>query len=264
MSFELHEFTGHLEKTIRGTLSNISPHSWNEDHITFTLIEKLKEDFQGAEIYGYDYKVRIDWETYKLRGTYEKKFGDIALVINISYKDGSSVNGVAFLEAKKRDRGKTTFSAMKPKQAETIISNAPRAQYLLYDYEYITNFLNDSFFHEEVKHYYYKEEVAFPVVPTTRSVCVPINLALAKNYKDKLLYRHGLPFSIVLSTRYFQGLDLEFDEQSKKVATGFLEKFGLAKFVVKVDISESGIKSNDGYLKINTEKYSLVKTQQGA
>jgi hypothetical protein len=258
VSSELYEFTGHLEKIIRNSLSNISQHEWDEDHITYTLIKDLQRGFKGAQYSGHDSRSRIDWETYKLRGSYETNFGDIALVVNINYKDGSSVNGVAFLEAKKRDWRKTTFSAMRVNQAKKIIRNAPRAQYLLYDYEEITNFLNGSLFTEEMESYYYRREIALPFAPITRSVCVPIDLALAKGDKDTLLYRHGLPLSLVLSTRYFQGLDLEFDDKSKEVATGFLNKFGLPKFVVKVDINKSGAEAGESNLNINQAEYFLA------
>ncbi|MFV0543138.1 MAG: hypothetical protein ACK5L8_05530 [Marinicella pacifica] len=255
MSSELHEFTGRLEKAIRNSLSSISAHAWDEDHITYTLLKDLQSALRGSRFSGHDPRSRINWETYKLRGSYETNFGDIALVVNINYKDGSSVNGVAFLEAKKRDWRKTTFSAMRVNQAKRILKNAPHAQYLLYDYEEITSFLNGSLYSEEMEHYYFRRELPVPFAPVTRSVCVPLNLALAKGDKDTLLYRHGLPLSLVLSTRYFQGLDLEFDEQSKRVATGFLKKFGLSKYVVKIDIIESSAEPSEDDLHINQAEY---------
>ncbi|QNU62906.1 hypothetical protein [Vreelandella titanicae] len=255
MPTELHEFTGHLEQTIRNSLSSISAHAWDEDHITYTLLKDLQSALKGSRFSGHDPRSAINWETYKLKGSYETDFGDIALVVNINYKDGSSVNGVAFLEAKKRDWRKTTFSAMRVNQAKRILKNAPRAQYLLYDYDEITGFLNGSLYSDEMEYYYFRRGLTVPFSPITRSVCVPLNLALTKGDKDTLLYRHGLPLSFVLSTRYFQGLDLEFDEKSKQVATGFLNKFGLSKYVVKVDIIESGAELSDDDLRVNQAEY---------
>ncbi|HBL95524.1 MAG TPA: hypothetical protein DD294_00700, partial [Psychrobacter sp.] len=60
-----------------------------------------------------------------------------------------------------------------------------------------------------------------------------------------MLYRYGTPFSLQLAKRYFNGLDLEFDETSKKVATGFLDKFGLPKYIIKINIIENGVEPKE-------------------
>lgn len=255
MEYRLIEFTGRIEEIIRTSVSNLSGHEWDEDFITRKLLSDLRNELHGINLVGKDLKSNINWQAYKLKGTYENNFGDIALVVNISYKDGTSIHGVAFLEAKKRDWRKTTFSAMKIAQAKKILKNAPRSQYLLYDYEEITNFLNGTLYSEEMEHYRYRRGSCIPFSGVTRAVCVPLNLAVATDDKDTLLYRHGLPLSMMLSSRYFQGLDLEFDETSKSIATGFLNKFGLPKFVVKIDIFENGTEAVDQGLSINQSEY---------
>lgn len=249
------EFTGRIEEIIRTSISNLSGHEWDEDFITRNLLNDLRNELRGINLIGKNLKSDINWQAYKLKGNYENNFGDIALVVNISYKDGTSIHGAAFLEAKKRDWRKTTFSAMKTAQAKKILKNAPRSQYLLYDYEEITNFLNGSLYLEEMEHYHYLRGSCIPFSGVTRAVCVPLNLAVATGDKDTLLYRHGLPLSMMLSSRYFQGLDLEFDETSKNIATGFLNKFGLPKFVVKIDIFENGTEAVDQGLSINQSEY---------
>src|SRR5690554_4811639 len=109
---------------------------------TLNLLRDLRNGLSSSRFIGRDRKSDINWQLYKLKGTFENKFGDIALIVNINYRDGTSVNGAAFLEAKKRDWRKTTFGTMKLPQAKKILKNAPHSQYLLYDYEEITNFLN--------------------------------------------------------------------------------------------------------------------------
>lgn len=258
MDSELVEFTGKLENVIRDSIGGVSGHEWDEDFITRNLLRDLRNDLSGFRFIGRDKKSAINWQIYKLKGTFENNFGDIALVVNINYRDGTSINGAAFLEAKKRDWRKTTFGAMKLPQAKKILKNAPHAQYLLYDYEEITNFLNGSLYLEELSYYYHHRGASVPFAPVTRAVCVPLNLAVATTSKDTLLYRHGVPFSQMLSNRYFQGLDLEFDDTSKKVATGFLKKFGLPKFVVKIDIAEPGSDSGDYDLRVNPQEYQQI------
>lgn len=255
MEYRLTEFTGRIEEIIRTSVSNHSGHEWDEDFITRKLLIDLRNELRGISLVGKDQKRNINWQAYKLKGTYEKNFGDVALVVNISYKDGTSIHGAAFLEAKKRDWRKTTFSAIKTSQAKKILKNAPRSQYLLYDYEEITSFLNGSLYSEDMEHYRYLRGYCIPFSGVTKTVCVPLNLAVATGNKDTLLYRHGLPLSMMLSSRYFQGLDLEFDETSKNIATGFLKSFGLPKFVVKIDIFENDTEAVDQGLSINQSEY---------
>lgn len=258
MKSDIVEFTGQIEHVIKESISHVSGHEWNEDFITFNLLRDLRKELNGIQLISKDSKSSINWQAYKLKGTYENNFGDIALVVNINYKDGTGIHGVAFLEAKKCDWMKTTFSAMKRPQAIQILKNAPRSQYLLYDYRDITNFLSSSLYLEELSNFYYRKGIRFPFAAVTRAVCVPINLAVATGDKDTLLYRHGIPLSQMLSNRYFQGLDLEFDENSKKIATGFLSKFGLPKFVVQIDILESGVEAREQILSVNQDEYSQI------
>lgn len=255
MSFDIIEFTGWLEHVIRGSIGTVSGHEWDEDFITLNLLRDIRSELSGSRFTGRDSRSSIDWQIYKLKGTFENNYGDIALVVNINYKDGTSINGAAFLEAKKRDWRKTTFSAMNTPQAKRILKNAPRSQYLLYDYEEITNFLNGSLYLEEISPFYHKRRLQVSFAPVTRAVCIPLNLAVATAFKDTILYRHGVPLSQMLSTRYFQGLDLEFDDQAKQIATGFLTKFGLPKYVVKVDISTNEVDGKDQDLRVNQQYY---------
>lgn len=258
MESSLDEFTGRIENTIRNSISGLTGHEWDEDFITRKLLSDLRYEINGICFISDDRKSKIDWQIYKLKGTFENNFGDIALVVNINYKDGTDLHGAAFLEAKKRDWRKTSFSAMKIPQAKKILKNAPRSQYLLYDYEEITNFLLGSSYQEELRYYHYRRDSQIPFSTVTRAVCVPLNLALAIGGKDTLLYRNGTPLSLQLTSRYFNGLDLEFDETSKKVATGFLDKFGLPKYVIKIDIIENGVEPKENQLRVNQSNYSQI------
>jgi hypothetical protein len=252
---EVLQLTDLLEKTIDSFIKNLTPHEWDEDFITRGLLKHLRSSLSGIKLKGKDYRKNIKWEPYKLTGNPETKFGDIALVVNISYKDGTNINGAAFLEAKIRYREETTFDAMKDTQAKRILTNAPRAQYLLYDYEDITNFLDIP---SEIRFFDYRRSAFVPFIPKTRSVCVPLNLADSSGIEDTLLYRYGTPLSFMLACRYFQGLDLEFDDISKKVATGYLEQFGKPRYILKIDITEEGAEQMGSELTVNQDNYTQI------
>ncbi len=151
MDSKLFEFTGRLENVMRDSIIGVSGDEWDEDFITRNLLRDLRNELSGSRFIGRDKKSSINWQIYKLKGTFDNNFGDVALIVNINYQDGTSINGAAFLEAKKRDWRKTTFGAMKLPQAKKILKSAPRSQYLLYDYEEITGLLNGSLYLEELK-----------------------------------------------------------------------------------------------------------------
>jgi hypothetical protein len=255
--YELVEFTGILEKQISDSIKEVSIYNWDEDYITRKLLSDLTGTLSTIELEGEDYRNQIDWQAYKLRGKYETNFGDIALVVYISYKDGTSLEGVAFLEAKRRDWRKTTFSAMNQRQLRRILKHAPRAQYLLYDYEDITGFINTSYFVEEISRYTPFRHSS--LAEKTSSLCVPLNVADATGFKDTLLYRHGTPLSLMLTKRYFRGLDLEFDNTAKSIATGFLNNFGLPTYILKIKITEQGAKVDDQQLRLNFQEYEKLE-----
>lgn len=257
MAYELVEFTGLLEKRISDSIKSVSGHSWNEDHITLKLLDELNSTLSQVNLEGEDFRRKIEWESYKLRGQYETHFGDVAIVVTISYRDGTSLEGSAFLEAKRRDWRKTTFSAMNKNQLRRILKHAPRAHYLLYDYEDITGFSNAVSFASEIRRY--GGFWSGLVTERTNSICVPLNVADATGFKDTLLYRHGTPFSWMLSNRYFQGLDLEFDPTAKAISKGFLDKFGLPRFIMKVDVTEHGAERKDNDMQVNFQKYEKIE-----
>jgi hypothetical protein len=257
LAYDILELTGLLEENIRSSIKSSWPYEWDENFITQRLLQDLRTNLSNIELHSKEYRRYIHWETYKLKGKYETNFGDISLIVKIHYKDGTHLEGVAFLEAKRRDWRKTSFSAMNLSQLNRILKNAPRAQYLLYDYQDITDFQNPTEFINSVHGYYGRHHMPFSLTATTRAVSVPLNIAKATGYKDTLLYRYGNPLSLMLTSRYFQGLDLEFDETSLLIATGFLEKFGLPKYVLKIEISEEGAESkiDDRPNYINHDKY---------
>jgi hypothetical protein len=255
MSYDLFDLTGLLEHTIRTTVKNVGIWDWDEDHITRSILTQLRQELGRVELVGDDVRSHLHWEAYKLSGTYENRFGDIAVLVKINYKDGEHLQGAAFLEAKRRQRRKTNFDAMRAKQVNKILKHAPRAQYLLYDYEDITGFQSAPAFLHEIQNFYRRNWQTGSVAPRTSAVCVPLNVAKATGYKDTLLYRYATPLSMMLSCRYFQGLDLEFGKEAIEVACGYLEKFGLPSYVLEVEISEAGAEPKENTASVNRQRY---------
>ena len=255
--YDLSELVGILESNISESIKSNIPYDWDEDFITKRLLQDLRNGLKRIKLRGTDYRQTINWQIYKLKGTHETNFGDISLVVKKHYRDGTHLDGVAFLEAKRREVKGIKFDAMKKSQLEKILGNAPHAQYLLYDYEDITNFQHNSQLYRSARNYRNQRDMGLLLTPKTNAVCVSLNIAKETGYQNTQLYRHSIPLSVMLTSRYFQGLDLEFDDDSKQVATGFLDKFGLPKFIFEISINESNDdeEQQDSSLRINNEIY---------
>jgi len=185
--------------------------------------------------------MKILWTAYKQKGTSERTFGDIALYIKIAYQDGDKLEGVAFLEAKKRYENKITFDAIKPNQLKRIYKHAPHSMILLYDYEEIIR-----------KTFWW---VLLPV--RTHTVIVPLNVVLPTEKKDMTLYKFSSPFSYQLCFRYFKGRDLEFSKEAIQTAQGFMQKRGMPKNLITISIAY-GRAEIDREFEINREMYHLI------
>ena len=162
------ELTRVVENNLIETINSIGQHDWDEDFITRTMLRDLKNNLSSIEHFGQSALKGIDWQAYKLKGKDETNFGDIAIIVELNYRDGTSLEGVAFLEAKKRDWRKSTFSAMNKPQLNKILKNAPRANYLLYDYENITGFHCISSMSRDYDDYHYNERGVLRLSPISR------------------------------------------------------------------------------------------------
>lgn len=83
----------------------------NEDFITRSILKEIRNRLDSLVLGDLKERMQIEWLPYKLTGRAENKFGDIALLVNIHHQDGDAIEGVAFLEAKKRDAKKMNFGA---------------------------------------------------------------------------------------------------------------------------------------------------------
>ena len=231
------QFREDLEGAVNSVIQKIRGDGlsdWNEDYITRELLYEYRQRFRKIEIKSGKKVIQITSEAYKLSGRLkaEPRFGDIALIVRIRYSD-KIVEGVAFLEAKKKQEGGNNFDAIKRKQLETIYEHAPHALLLLYDYE---NIAND-------QDYKLQKPYGIRSSRSIHAVTLPINLALNFDIKNTTLYRFSSPLSYQVLGRYFRGLDLEFSKEAVKIAKGYMRDLGLPKFLVVI----SAVVSSDGH-----------------
>ncbi|HEY5326298.1 MAG TPA: hypothetical protein VIJ27_04810, partial [Mucilaginibacter sp.] len=83
-----------LEHIFAEICNSAYPHEWDEDHISFTLMQELRSLFSNRVINFQDWSKIVDWRSFKNRGQQETKYGDIALIVNVQYSSGEVLKGV--------------------------------------------------------------------------------------------------------------------------------------------------------------------------
>ena len=248
------EFVSEIEDILLEHVKNNYPVDWDENFITRSLLKEIRHRLGSVFVADLQHRTRIDWVPYKLSGTPENKFGDIAILVNIRYQDGDGIEGVAFLEAKKRNQKETEFGAIKTEQLENILKNAPSSMMLLYDYDDITQFVD--FIPSKgpwLRGWKYK--------PCTCAVTVPLTLVSNTRKRDMTLYKFSLPFSYQLVFRYFQGLDLEFQKNPIQIAKGYASDKGLPTYLVAVSVAYGKVKPE--VIEFNKELFTEIGEDYG-
>jgi hypothetical protein len=229
MSIDIQSFLGAVERILERQVKDSFPRYWDENSITLNILKEFETVLNTVRINGFKRRMQIDWKAFKLARPAESKFGDVAFLVSINYQDGDRIEGAAFLEAKKRERDRTRFGAMRTGQFKRIRKHAPSSMALLYDYEDITQFANTQGFAQGWN--------GLVLKPCTCSVVVPLNTILSVKKRNTALYKFSIPFSYQLFFRYFQGFDLEFGEQPRKIAKGYATKLGAPTYLVTVSVA---------------------------
>ena len=68
------------------------------------------------------------------------------------------------------------------------------------------------------------------------AVTLPINIAISVNLKNTKLYRFSYPLSHQILTRYFRGLDLDFQQEALDIAKGYDREIGPPQFLLVVSV----------------------------
>ncbi|MEW6077587.1 MAG: hypothetical protein AB1724_07240 [Thermodesulfobacteriota bacterium] len=139
-----------LEKIFCDNIRDNFPESYDEDHITYCILSEIRNKLAYIEVDSDLGRISLAWRPWKLKGRFENNFGDIAVLVNIQDNDGLKIEGVGFLEAKKRYKDSGLFDAVKEDQLKRIYNKAPHAMMLLYDFRLIEDTTVRLKFHESI------------------------------------------------------------------------------------------------------------------
>lgn len=248
------EFILECEGLVNSQIRGNYPVDWDEDFLTRGLLKALRQEL-GREFMLSSYfpsfvsrasyfsmhvhaHVHVRWNVYKMKGKEENKFGDVAILVKVRYYDRDVIEGVAFMEAKRRYTPSGKFDAIDVNQLRRINQNAPRASVLLYDFAPIV--------------YPYKFSCL-----CTHAATVPMDLVLATGKKGVSLYKFSTPFSKRL-LRHLLGFDLERGHEALKIAKGYRQELGAPRnvgvFAVGVGVRPPALDEID----INPDRFEPI------
>lgn len=228
------EFFHQVEQSIVSAIRDCHPFNWDENHISFSLVQTLFNRNRTTNLEGLDRPFRILWDVRKIRRPEETDFGDIAVMVKLTTWANEVLEGVGLLEAKRRDLGKSSFSSATVGQLRHILKKAPSARLMLYDYDNVSSCMDN--WSIQFEDHYYRRRFGL-VHPFTHCVCVPAGVALQQSKVTTELHKFGVPLSYQLVGRYFRGFDLELDPKTVNAVKGNALKHGGARTIILVGVS---------------------------
>lgn len=243
-----HEWTAALGEAVNNQIEacfeEYEDGRWDENIITADILRALKKLHKHPIKVGNIYR-SISWNAYKLKGTSEQTYGDIALIVKIHLGAGKNVEGVAFLEAKRITYGNSissgSFSSIKWDRLKQYSESSQAHYTILYDYLPIRG----------------------QNTPLCRSMVTTHLLAL--NEKHRGIYKHSENISELLGYRLLMGHGLDYRDSIVASAAGFAESEIKYKYVVTADVVVSPtlelVVDNVPFM-VNREKYEDVDSPE--
>ncbi|SHN09889.1 hypothetical protein [Phytopseudomonas punonensis] len=203
--------------SIRHCLENSRTGKWKEDFITAEILERLNKlpAYSLRQETGYK---NVNLESFKFSGTPEYAFGDVAIVVKIEFEKGKSIEGVAYLEAKriyhKEKHEQCSFDSIDWSRLEEYASSSHAHYVMLYDVD------EDS----EIK-------------LICKTILTKHLLEIKRKKRD--VYPYCENFHQLMCFRLFMGYGLDFDPQAVESAKGFGESNLFAKYLLTATVTHT-------------------------
>jgi hypothetical protein len=250
------EFLIQLERALRETVISCFPRTWDENHISYRIMEELPRRFSTTEIQGLARPFATKWDAFKLRGPLEQAHGDIAVLVQFRSWEGETLEGVGFLEAKRRDVGAETYPAIDFSQLQRIRAKSPHTQVLLYDYNQISEF-GDNLRLTPFAVPYWPNELG---APFTHTASVQISTVIQLRKRSPSLYKYAFPLSLQLCARFLRGFDLDYRASVVRRVKGFASApTDTPYFLLVVGVSTGFDKAPGNGPPVNTNIYEHVR-----
>ncbi|WPQ61265.1 hypothetical protein SIO70_23180 [Chitinophaga sancti] len=230
-----------LEETFTNVTQGNYPLEWDENHITYSLMKAMRSMFQKRQVRYKGFTKTVEWFSYKNKGKSESIAGDISLIVNIQFSSGEKLRGVAFLEAK-RDSSNDNFESMSVDQLERIHAKIPYSHLLLYLHktqEWPLKFPDESTWRSNMW-----------ASPSNTAIQMLKQVSKSDNWRT---LRVSLPFSMLITSRYFWGHDLDYREDSYRLALEGLDGIAAPQFLGVINVYYEGQTPDDTRVSDNWE-----------
>jgi hypothetical protein len=233
-----------LEALLYSNIKENYPGNWNRDSITRSIFSDMKKLLHGKKIHTPGNTINTLWQLHQLKKDDDSRSGDIALIMQITYHDGQTSEGVAFFDSAEKDPGKNSFSILNKNRLKRLASFAHHSQLLLLDYDPISGMAFPSTAETVIGNHPHSWN---SWIPFTHAVTVPANLAFILGIKTTGLYKVSVPVSYQICYRYLYGLDLDFNKQALEAAAGINTARGNPKFLILVSVAHGGSEPLNAY-----------------
>lgn len=239
-----HQIANQIQKTTDEIISNCPRADWNENHITYKLIENLRHILSKYKLPGIPEifpENKFYLEAYKLTGKAEQSHGDIAIVVTrrFTYR-GELTSGVAFYEAKASgaaSHDSWQYPSFCVQQLRRLVTNTPKLNYLLYSKgsRKIGNgdwpVINDQAYYQDE---WFRDGAyanAITVDANFLKNCKNINMAVESI---------GIPFGSHFVNRVLSGRDLDYSRSVNETIKRWLKYTrNSAPIIISIYIQES-------------------------
>ncbi len=235
---------GEIERIVKTCVPGSHPTDWVEGTVTASLLRNLAGELDDTEISGFRQGSTIRLSAFHHKGKRESENADLSILVRIARKDGSRLEGAAFMETKLKQDRKRTFDSFRLPELKKIFRSSPFSQVLFLDYEDITSYSsNRSVQFPAMEYSPWRGGV--PMTPCTYAAVVPANIVIAQHLNDTSIYGFSVPLSHQIVYRYFHGFDLDLSEQSILAARGQPTKKGMSEYLLAFSVFEEGIETEE-------------------
>ncbi|HUI70107.1 MAG TPA: hypothetical protein VL354_06270 [Spirochaetia bacterium] len=235
---------GEIERIVKARVPASHPGSWAEDSVIAGLVTSLASELNDTEVSGFRQGYTIRLSAFQHKGRREAPGSDISLLVHIARKDGATLDGAAFIEAKLKQDRKRTFESFRLPELKKLFRSSPFSHVLFLDYEDITSYSsNRSVQFPPMEYNPWRGGI--PTTPCTYAALVPTNIVISQHLNDTSIYGFSVPLSYQLVYRYLHGLDLDLSEQALLAARGQPTKKSLSEFLLTFSIFEEGVQPVD-------------------
>lgn len=156
------------------------------------------------------------------------------------YPNGNSIEGVAFIEAKRIYFPEEKFTALKADQLDTLSNNSFSHRTVFYDYEKRT------------------DGTQAPL-----ALGLPTRHLIALDDKTRGIYPYCEQYSYILTNRYLQGYELDYNQESIDGAKGLLNSNGGVDYLIVAQTTSSPeVELDMKNIELNKEIYMPINNEE--